>query len=98
MRSKMVNFRKSEEELSAIDQAANRVGMNRSDFMRYAIDKEVAAVLGLPRVVVGDLPAKQGDGDVKPTVSREDCTHPKEKLRSTTYGIKVCGLCGAKIR
>ena len=90
MASQMLNFRVRQEFVQALDAAAKTVGMNRSDFIRAAVER---AVEGDEPVIIRRTtsPTRQ-----KP-VPKNECSHPKEALAKTAFGIKVCQVCGAKI-
>ena len=59
-----LNFRMFDEDIALIDQAAEVLGISRSQFLRQAVEKETLRVLGsksLPPTLAGKLSALLGD-------------------------------------
>lgn len=91
--SKMMNFRAKPHEVDLIDQAARSLGMNRSQFIRNAVQLAIAAYKdrGQVRVAV-EVPASKGagckEGDVR------GCTLAQWSKLPT--GVQVCSTCGVR--
>lgn len=95
----MLNFRVRDTEKQLIDEAVKRSGMTRSDFIKAWVMKGVREMgvssQGSPTPTPTTAsPAKKA----APSVSRDKCPHPLDNRTKTPYGVKVCGVCGAKLR
>jgi hypothetical protein len=90
--STMLNFRVKDEWADRLDAAAERVGLNRSDFIRSSLEQRVEEVLG-----GAPTPARPRLTPPKvQKVARNQCPHPQVTKLPT--GIKLCQSCGAKLR
>lgn len=90
--STMLNFRAKDHWVDRLDAAAERLGQNRSDFMRQALEQRVEEVLG-----GAPIQARQNRAAPKVAkVAKSGCPHPKTTKLPT--GIKLCQSCGAKLR
>lgn len=86
-----------------VNEAIERTGMDRSSFMRDAMEEKALSSLAGPKMRIGtDTIAKDPEPEavVDPDVGRlkpEDCPHPKE---STVFipgiNLRLCQVCGAK--
>ena len=99
----MVNFRTSVEFARALDQRADEAGLSRSDYIREALEEKVGqtAVNGRAHwarnATVAPGP-RQADDTVEPVVDRDKCPHPEGNRVALPTGIKMCNLCGARLR
>lgn len=90
----MLNFRVKESEKRLIDDAAARSGLNRSDFIKAWVMKGVVEMgVSSPTPAAPSTPTGKTT-----TVNNGKCPHPKEYRNIMPTGVKVCTVCGAKLR
>ena len=92
--STMLNFRVKEDWAARLDAAAEMMGQTRSSFIRQSLTNAVEGVLGgkdvpvRPRLTPPRVPKAQKD----------KCPHPKESVVRLATGVRLCQVCGAKLR
>jgi hypothetical protein len=88
MASQMLNFRAKDQFVAVLDNAARLAGMNRSDFIRAALEKAVE----------GSGNGSTTTAPPQPKARKKTCPpHPQEQLLETQYGVKICKLCGGRV-
>lgn len=91
--SVMINVRLSRAEVARLDKAAEQAGISRSDFMRQAIEHELAR-----RGDKGSVTGVKVRGKAKKSkFPYDNCPKgPQCQFARTVTGIQVCGTCGNK--
>lgn len=94
----MINVRVDQAFVEELDRAAEKVGTDRSSFMRSALAEAVNVALK-KRVVTEPHPPRALQLQPKPlgTVVPPVCQHPKAQLKKLQYAT-LCGVCGARVR
>lgn len=87
----MINFRAEPNELAAIDNAARQLGLNRSDFIRRAIND----YLGREREVAVEVRTSR-NGECIEGKQIRDCT--MKSMQKQANGVQMCVVCGKKGR
>lgn len=93
--SQMLNFRVKDAEKRLIDEAARRSGQSRTDFMRSWVMKGVRE-MGVSHGTA-TIPTPKQAPKAKAT-PKAQCPHPVASRVRTATGVKICSICGAKLR
>jgi len=92
----MINFRAKPGFRKMIDEAARAAGVDRSTFIRDAVEARVVIAPMAPRTVIGT--PKRTPPPETMTQASSDCPHPTESLVKLPTGIRMCQACGARLR
>ncbi len=103
MSMRIFNVRVKDDLYQAMSERAAQSGMDMSHAARAAFE---AWVMATPRV--GTISRLNQPTGAKPDpdpealkadekIDRATCPHPKEKLSTTPWGVKLCQRCGTKI-
>jgi predicted DNA-binding protein len=91
----MTNVRLKKSEVARIDAAAERTGVSRSDFIRRAIEHELAKLGDTGAVTGVRVRGKAAKATAK--YPYPDCPKgPQCQFARTVTGIRVCSTCGVK--
>jgi hypothetical protein len=104
----MWNFRVRPSLERLANEAIARTGMDRSTFIRDAVEEKAVSIMSGPKLRIGnDTAAKSPERDVvepvvDPDINRvlpEDCLHPKESVVFMPgLNLRLCQLCGGKFK